>query len=62
MIIVGMAFCACLINAKDELQLVIALEENFYEPKKVQNIYTSDVGLTSGIFLPVLSLPTCQRT
>lgn len=47
---------------KGELQLVIAVEENFYEQKKVQNIYTSDVGLKSVIFLPVLSLPTCQRT
>lgn len=45
-----------------ELQLVIAVEENFYEQKKVQNIYTSDVGLKSVIFQPVLSLPTCQRT
>lgn len=47
---------------KGELQLVIAVEENFYEKKKVQNIYTSDVGLKSFIFLPVLSLATCQRT
>ena len=40
---------------KGELQLVIAVEENFY-------FYTSDVGLKSFIFLPVLSLATCQRT
>ena len=37
---------------KGELQLVIAVEENFYEPKKVQNIYTSDVGLTSPTNVP----------
>ena len=47
---------------KCELQLVIAVEKNVFEQKKVQNIYTSDVGLKSVIFLPVLSLPTCQRT
>ena len=52
----------CWLMPKGELQLVVAVEENFYEKKKVQNIYTSDVGLKSVIFLPVLSLATCQRT
>ena len=40
---------------KGELQLVIAVEENLYEKKKVQNIYTSAVVsnlLSSYLFFP----------
>lgn len=47
---------------KAELQLVIAVEASFYEQKKVQNIYTSDVGLKSVIFLLASCLQLIRGT